>query len=150
MPSRKSQKQVVQESDIAMSTKPEVEVDVEMDSDSNDAQNDTIVEQSVVKSKPRKSVVDKIDYVINLVNQESSTSLIVKNLQSIRKVLDGAHIKSLKKSRQPNAYNLFMSEEMEKLKDSTMPATAKFKHCINLWNERKLSNIATEVTVGEC
>lgn len=136
MPSRKTVKESVinTENDIDMN-----------DSDSQTEQNDQ-QPTGTVKSKPRKSVVDKIDHVIHLVNQEASTSLIVKNLQSIRKVLDGAHIKSLKKSRQPNAYNLFMSEEMEKLKDSTMPATAKFKHCINLWNERKLNN-TTEVAV---
>jgi len=97
--------------------------------------------------KARKTVVDKIDWIIQLIEQGASVSVVTKNLQSVRKTLDGAQIKSTKKTRKPNSYNIFMSEEMEKLKESTMPATEKFKHCINLWNERKLvasKNIAPD------
>jgi hypothetical protein len=96
--------------------------------------------------KARKSVVDKIDQILQLIEQGASVSVVTKHLQSVRKTLDGAQIKSTKKTRKPNSYNIFMSEEMEKLRESTMPATEKFKHCINLWNERKL--IASTATTA--
>lgn len=123
-------------------TKPIVEaetpsnVDIENTSDEDITMSSSKTEQPVPKS--RKSVVDKIDAVIQMVEQGTTTpTTILKHLQSIRKTLDGAQIKSSKKTRKPNSYNIFMSEEMEKLKDSDMPATAKFKFCINKWNERK-------------
>ena len=88
--------------------------------------------------RTRKSVVEKIDDVLALLEDNAPVSKITKHLQSIRRALDGAQIKSSKKTRKPNQYNLFMSEKMEELKDVTdIPATEKFKMCIQKWNESK-------------
>jgi DNA-binding FrmR family transcriptional regulator len=106
-------------------------------------------EQKASTPKTRRTVVDKLDQIISMLENGSSVPSIIKQLHSIRKTLDGAQIKSTKKTRKPNSYNLFMSEEMEKLKDSTMPATEKFKHCINLWNEKKnITAVSTAIEVG--
>lgn len=126
----------------------EVVEDVAHVVESDDSMTDSILVDEVAPStrsapKARKSVVDKIDQILQLIEQGASVSVVTKHLQSVRKTLDGAQIKSTKKTRKPNSYNIFMSEEMEKLRESTMPATEKFKHCINLWNERKLLATAT-------
>lgn len=87
----------------------------------------------------RLTIVQKLDRAIKMIEDGSPTGSIIKILVSIRKTLDGAHIKSSKKTRKPNQYNLFMSEQMEKLKEvSDIPATEKFKMCIKMWNERKV------------
>lgn len=102
---------------------------------------DTIVEDDASSNtkvtKQRKTVVEKIDDVIHMAERQASIPTIVKQLQSIRKTLDGAQIKTTKKTRRPNKYNIFVSEQMELLKGSDMNATARFKVCIDRWNERK-------------
>ena len=104
--------------------------------DSDDVAADAATGKSAQRS--RKSVVEKIDHVLHMIEQGASPSAVTKQLTAIRKTLDGAQIKASKKSRKPNPYNLFMSEEMEKLKDVTdIPATEKFKLCIQKWNEKK-------------
>lgn len=94
--------------------------------------------------KTRKTVVERIDAVLKLIEDNAPVSVITKQLLSVRKTLDGAQIKNIKKSRKPNMYNMFMSEQMEKLKDQDIPATEKFKMCIKLWNERKEADAATK------
>ena len=92
---------------------------------------------TVAPSKSRKTILEKLDAVLDLIDKNASINVITKQLHTIRKALDGAQIKACKKTRKPNQYNMFMSEQMEKLKESDMPATERFKHCIKLWNERK-------------
>lgn len=125
----------------------DVEVEVVMDcpktvllpigNDDNVESTNVTIDVTTTTTKTRKTVVEKIDAVLEMIEQNASVSAITKQLQSIRKALDGAQIKTSKKTRKPNQYNLFMSEQMEKLKESDMPATERFKHCIKLWNERK-------------
>jgi hypothetical protein len=99
----------------------------------------------VAGPKSRKSIVDRINEVIDQVEAKGSVDNIIKKLTSIRRALDGAQIKSSKKTRKPNQYNIFMSEEMEKLRDQDIPATEKFKMCIKKWNDRKAAADAQAV-----
>lgn len=94
--------------------------------------------------KARKTVIDRIDAILALIEDNAPVSVVTKQLLSLRKTLDGAQIKNMKKSRKPNMYNMFMSEQMEKLKEQDIPATEKFKMCIKLWNERKEADAAAK------
>ena len=146
---RKSTKSVAPASAIAATEEiidtPTVVVEIEVDASKtqyrpvSDSTNETPVEEevAVVATKTRKTIVEKIDTVLELIENNASVGAITKQLQTIRKALDGAQIKASKKTRKPNQYNLFMSEQMEKLKESELPATERFKYCIKLWNERK-------------
>lgn len=68
------------------------------------------------------------------ISKKDLTSTIGKIYDSLKK----GKVEGEVKKRAPSPYNLFMKEEMAKLKDNKdMSSTEKFKHIAELWNKKK-------------
>lgn len=128
--------------DVASSSQSHDEIVVE--ASTSTSANENADDNAKGATRPRLTIVQKIEQVIAMLNSNNvPIQKVIKQLVSIRNALDGAQIKSSKKTRKPNKYNIFMSEQMEKLKDNhDIPATEKFKRCIEEWNKTKAAQTA--------
>ena len=84
-----------------------------------------------------KTPIERIDWILQKLDESGVTKEVVSQLLCLRKQLDGAKIKSPHSSRPPTRYNLYMREKMAELKDNGMKPKDRFKLCIEMWNEEK-------------
>jgi hypothetical protein len=80
------------------------------------------------------------------ISKKDLTSAVGKIYDSLKKTKVEGEVKK----RAPSPYNIFMKEEMAKLKDNKdMSSTEKFKHVAILWNQKKEEEKVEEVKVEE-
>ena len=108
----------------------------EIDQSSEDEEEDDHAKRHV------KTPVERIDLILQRLNENGVTKEVHSQLQRLRKQLDGAKIKQVHQSRAPNEYNLWMKVKMSELKDSDMTPKQRFAHCIKQWNAEKDSKAA--------
>lgn len=85
-----------------------------------------------------------IDAQTDEFSKKDLTTAVSKIYDSLKKKKVDGEVKK----RAPSAYNLFMKEEMAKLKENKdMSSTEKFKYVAVLWNEKKEEKKEEDVEV---
>ena len=79
------------------------------------------------------------------ISKKDLTSAVGKIYDSLKKTKVEGEVKK----RAPSPYNIFMKEEMAKLKDNKMSSTEKFKYVAVLWNQKKEEEKVEEEKVEE-
>jgi hypothetical protein len=129
------------ESDVQMNKSPDSdsELDVQMNKSPDSESEDGKVSSKEVVKRHVMTPIERIDIVIKKMEDtgQPNTKDIVNQMMKLRKQLDGAKIKPATTNRLPNAYNLWMKENMALLKGNDMNPKERFTECIRLWNENK-------------
>lgn len=101
-------------------------------------------EEEVDKKKTGKrhvrSPVERIDLILSMLSTIKVNKTVLTELQQLRKALDGAKVKPEKRTRAPNAYNLFIKDEMVKVRAEypEMTSSEQFSECIKRWRGREV------------
>lgn len=86
-----------------------------------------------------RTPLERVDQLISLLENEKVNKNVREELKLLRKQLDGAKIRTEKRTRPANAYNLFMQEKMKELRVQYPTEESKkvFAMCIELWRQQK-------------
>ena len=99
---------------------------------------------SEVKTRKVMSAVERLDHIMETLVSSGINTEVTTHLLRLRKQLDGATIKHVQGKRAPNAFNIWIAEQMKVLKDegSTLTPKEKLSHCTTMWNKKKAAIIA--------
>lgn len=86
----------------------------------------------------------RLDIAIKGLQNKGATKEVKMQLIRLRGQLNGAKIRQKSASRPPNRYNMWMKEQMAKLKENGMAPKDRFAYCISLWNAEKEASNKTE------
>ena len=132
---RAAAKKVVVEEEVEVEEPEQIEVEAEPVASDNSSDNG----DGTKKKRHVRTPVERIDNIIELLAGIKVPKTVTKELEMLRKQLDGAKLKAAPRTRVANSYNEFIQKKMPfvKAENPDKKSSELFAMCIQLWRESK-------------